>query len=82
MVQVLKTPRTLTEIEELADEYSAISGRLRNIAREAREEGVTNVSLKLGTLGGCILEKLKDSMDSVETQARIGMRRTKRRASR
>ena len=75
MVQVRKQPYTPEQLEEAAVPFHEIGARLEAIAATVRAEGLESVDLKLGTLTGSMFQRLLDSIDNVEADARISIRK-------
>lgn len=75
MAQQVKKPYTLAEIHGAADLYSEVAARLDAIAVSAEAQGLNTVDLKLGTLTGSMFQRMLDSLDKVEADAKTSIRK-------
>lgn len=75
MVQQIKKPYALIEIVAVADMYRDVASRLDAIAAAAQSERLKTVDLKLGTLTGSMFQRMLDSLDKVEADARMSIRK-------
>ena len=78
MVQVHKRPHTAREIEDVANRYAEIAARLQAIAAAAESEKLKTIDVKLGTLTGAMFERILDSLDTLEANAKTSIRKQSR----
>ena len=78
MVQVRKRQHTAKEIEDVANSYGEISVRIQAIATAVEAAKLKTVDLKLGTLTGAMFQRIQDSLDTVEANARTSIRKQSR----
>lgn len=77
MPQVRKRPCTPQEIEAAAEPFRDIAIRLDAIAAVVRSQKLKHIELKLGTLTGAMFQRIQDSMDVVEADAKKSIRKQK-----
>jgi hypothetical protein len=78
MVQQVKKPYSLKDIRAAGDLYADIAARLEAIATAAEAAKLKTVDLKLGTLTGSMFQRMLDSLDTVEANARTSIRKQSR----
>ena len=78
MVQQVKKPYSLKDIRAAGDLYAEVAARLEAIATAAEAAKLKTVDLKLGTLTGSMFQRMLDSLDTVEANARTSIRKQSR----
>ena len=78
MAQQVKKPYTIKNVRDAADLYGDVAARLRGIASAAEASKLKSVDLKLGTLTGSMFQRMLDSLDKVEADAKTSIRQQKR----
>lgn len=75
MVQVRKQSHTPDQIDAVATSFHEIGARLEVISTLARQKKLKKIELKLGTLTGAMYQRMLDSLDTVEADARKSIRK-------
>lgn len=75
MVQKHKQEVTLDRLLTIAENYHAIGSRLEALAAVAKAAKVQRLELKLGTITGSHYFRIMDSLERIEADANIGIRK-------